>query len=338
MLRAIRREKTETTPIWLMRQAGRYQPEYRAIREKMSFIELCKRPETATEVTLLAVSQLGVDAAIIFADILLILEALGVGFEFTGDEGPRILEPVRQRTQVDAMPDKIDVEGTLGYVMEALRMTRAALAPEIALIGFAGAPFTLAAYIVEGGGSRSYARTKALMYSDEGLWRALMTKVSNAVFEYLLVQARSGAQVVQLFDSWVGALSVTDYRRYVLPYTKTIFDRLRGVIPTIHFGTGNPLLYPHMREAGGDVIGIDWRAPLGQTWSALDQQGAVGLMGNLDPVALLAPRDYLINAAKSVLDEAKGKAGHIFNLGHGVLPSTPFDNVKALVDAVHSYR
>lgn len=332
-LRACRREPTPYTPIWLMRQAGRYQPEYRALREKVSFVELCKTPALACEVTVKAVDQLGVDAAILFADILLILEPLGVGFEFTKGEGPHIEHTIRTRADVDRVADEIDAASSLGYVMETVRLVRRELASRaIPLIGFSGAPFTLASYAIEGGGSRDYRHTKELMYSDEGAWNALMEKLSRAIAGYLSAQIDAGAQAVQLFDSWVGALSADDYARYVQPHVRGIFEAIGDRVPAIHFGQGNPELYPAMRAAGGHVIGVDWRAPLGAMWGRL---GDVAIQGNLDPVSILAPREVMFERAKAVLDEAGGRPGHVFNLGHGVLQFSSVDQVKALVDYVH---
>jgi uroporphyrinogen decarboxylase len=330
-LRACRREPTSHTPIWLMRQAGRYQPEYRALREKHSFIEMCKRPEIAAEVTLLPIRQLGVDAAIIFADILLVLEPLGIGFEFTAGDGPRILEPIRDRKAIDAVAERIDPEASLGFVMEAIRLVRAELG-ETPLIGFAGAPFTLASYVIEGGGSKDYLQTKQLMFGDQSAWDVLMTKLTDAVIAYLKAQVVAGAQALQVFDSWIGALGPADYRRFVQPHMRRLFESLRGSVPLIHFGTGNPALYPLLAEAGGDVIGLDWRTDLAAQWEGL---GEVAVMGNLDPGSLLAPRAVLQQRAQAVLDAAGGKPGHIFNLGHGLFPSASVAQVKALVDYVH---
>ncbi|MBK8172405.1 MAG: uroporphyrinogen decarboxylase [Sandaracinaceae bacterium] len=332
-LKACRREPTSHTPIWIMRQAGRYQPEYRAIRSKVSFVELCKSPDLAAEVTILPVTQLGVDAAIIFADILLVLEPLGIGFEFTKDDGPSILRPIRESKDVDAVSSAIHAADSLHYVMESIKKTKAGLPKDIPLIGFAGAPFTLASYAIEGGGSKNYLHTKRMMYSDEGAWRALMQKLSAAIADYLNAQIQAGADAVQLFDSWVGALSPSDYVRYVAPFVRGIFDSLPKHIPAIHFGTGNPALYPHMKAAGGTVIGIDWRVDLGTTWRLLGDD--VAIMGNLDPVSLLAPKAVLAERAKDVLDSANGQPGHIFNLGHGVFPEVQVDQVRALVDFVH---
>jgi uroporphyrinogen decarboxylase len=331
-LRACRGQPTEYTPIWLMRQAGRYQKEYRDIRAKLSFIELCKNSELAAEVTLLPITQLGVDAAIIFADILLVLEPLGIGFEFGKDHGPKIHEPVRTAAAVDRVASEIDPEASLGYVLESIKKTRAALPPSVPLIGFSGAPFTLASYVIEGRGSKDYYETKRLMFSDEGAWNALMEKLSDAVTVYLNAQIRAGAQATQLFDSWVGALGPDEYRRFVMPHVKRIFSRLDPSVPHIHFGTGNSALYPLMKEAGGDVIGFDWRVDLGTQWDAI---GARSVMGNLDPALLLAPVDAMKREATRVLDSAGRRPGHVFNLGHGVMPEATVDQVKALVDHVH---
>ncbi|MET0389239.1 MAG: uroporphyrinogen decarboxylase [Polyangiales bacterium] len=331
-LRACRREPTAFTPIWLMRQAGRYQPEYRALRERFSFVEMCKQPDVAAEVTLLPVQQLGVDAAIIFADILLILEPLGIGFEFTKDDGPRIDKPVRNAADVDAVASAIDPEASLGYVLQAIRNVRSGLPSHVPLIGFAGAPFTLASYVIEGGGSRDYMHTKALMYGDSGAWNALMEKLRVALAAYLNAQVRAGAQALQVFDSWIGALSPSDYEHYVAPHMRKLFADLDKSVPVIHFGTGNPALYPLMKAAGGDVIGLDFRAELGPTWDAL---GDTAVMGNLDPYSLLAPLPELQKRIKHVLDGARGRPGHIFNLGHGIFPQASVDRARALVDYVH---
>lgn len=330
-LQACRREPTPYTPIWIMRQAGRYQPEYRALRERVSFIELCKTPELACEVTVRAVEQLGVDAGIIFADILLILEPLQIGFEFTDEQGPRIRNPVRRAAQVERIPERIDAASSLDYVMEAIRMTRREL--EVPLIGFAGAPFTLASYAIEGGGSKDYFETKKLMYGDEGLWNAFMVRLSTAIADYLNAQIEAGAQAVQLFDSWVGCLSPEDYRRYVLPHTRAIFEGLPRDTAAIHFGTGNPALYPAMREAGGDVIGIDWRISIDDAWSVLGD--GVGVQGNMDPAALLTSTEVMRARATEVLQSAAGRPGHIFNLGHGIMPQATVAQARALVDHVH---
>ncbi len=330
-LQACRAEPTSFTPIWLMRQAGRYQPEYRAIRSKVSFVELCKRSDLAAEVTLLPVTQLGVDAAILFADILLILEPLGIGFEFQGD-GPQIERPVRSSADIDRVAEQIDAAHSLGYVLETVRQVRAGLPKGTPLIGFAGAPFTLASYAIEGGGSKDYRHTKTLMYNDEGAWNALMHKLTSATIDYLNAQIKAGAQAIQVFDSWVGALCPADYLRYVQPHMKRLFGALDRSVPHIHFGTGTATLLSHQLEAGGDVIGFDWRVELGPTWEKL---GAKAVQGNLDPYVLLAPREEMKRRASAVLASAAGKPGHIFNLGHGIFPEASVDQVRALVDHVH---
>lgn len=330
-LDALAGKPTPYTPIWLMRQAGRYQPSYRAIREKVSFLELCKSPDLACQVTVDAVDQLGVDAAIIFADILLVLEPLNVGFSFEKGHGPKIHEPIRRAEQVDAIPETIDAVESLGYVMQAIRRARAAL--DVPLIGFAAAPFTLASYAIEGGGSKSYYEAKKLMFGDSGLWDTLMTKFADALALYVSAQIDAGAQAIQLFDSWVGALSPADYRKYVMPYTKRVFDAVQGRVPTLHFGTGNPELLVPMREAGGDVTGVDWRISLSEAWSRLGPEARV--MGNLEPAMLLAPIELMKQRASEVLAQADGRPGHVFNLGHGIMPQTTVDQVRTLVEHVH---
>lgn len=331
-MRACRREAVPYTPIWLMRQAGRYMPEYRDVRARMSFLELCKTPSLAAEVTVTAAERLGVDAAIIFADILLIIEPMGLQLEFSKGEGPVIHNPVRSAVDVKRLREVEDVDA-LGFVFEAIRETRSALRNDLPLIGFAGAPFTLASYIVEGGASKNYVHTKSLMYDDSSAWHAMMSLISRALIMYLNAQIEAGAQAVQLFDSWVGALGPDDYRQYVLPHTRNVIKGVASGTPVIHFGTGTAALLELMREAGGDVIGIDWRVRLDEAWERVGHD--VSVMGNLDPVALFANRDHLRAQAKSILQQAAGQPGHIFNLGHGILPETPVENVIALVDAVH---
>jgi uroporphyrinogen decarboxylase len=328
-LAACRREPVPFTPIWLMRQAGRYMPEYRAVREKLGFLELCKSPDAAAEVTVTAVELLGVDAAIIFADILLVLEPMGVGLEFTRGDGPAIARPVRTAADVDRLRE-VDV-AELAFVFEAVRRARAAL--RVPLIGFAGAPFTLASYLIEGGGSRTYARTKALVFGDPGAWRALMERLVRTVAAYLNAQIAAGAQAVQLFDSWVGCLAPADYRAHVLPHVRALIAALTPGIPVIHFGTDTAGLLEAMRAAGGDVIGIDWRVDLDAAWTRVGHDVAV--QGNLDPLALLAPIPEIRARAAAILGQAAGRPGHVFNLGHGIVPQTPVDHVRALVDAVH---
>jgi uroporphyrinogen decarboxylase len=315
-----------------MRQAGRYMSEYREVRARMSFLELCKTPSLAAEVTVTAAERLGVDAAIIFADILLIVEPIGIELEFAKGEGPTIHNPVRTSQDLDRLREVDDVD-SLGFVFEAIRQTRASLKPDLPLIGFSGAPFTLASYMIEGGGSRNYVHTKSLMYTDKGAWDALMSLISRALVKYLNAQISAGAQAVQLFDSWVGCLNDEDYREYVLPHTRSILSQLTPGTPVIHFGTGTGALLESMREAGGDVIGFDWRVRLDEAWKRIGHDRAA--MGNRDPVALFAGRDYVRAQAKKILEQAAGRPGHIFNLGHGILPETPVETVIDLVDTVH---
>lgn len=334
-MRACRREAVPYTPVWLMRQAGRYMREYREVREKTTFLELCKNPSLAAEVTVTAVERLGVDAAIIFADILLILEPLGIELEFAKGEGPVIHNPVRKPSDVDRVRELND-PNALEFVYEAITQTRSALKPDIPLIGFCGAPFTLASYMTEGGGSKNYVHTKRLMYDDAGAWHAMMALISRALVKYLNAQIAAGAQAVQLFDSWVGCLSPDDYREFVLPHTQSVIRGITPAIPVIHFGTGTAALLELMREAGGDVIGLDWRVRLDEAWQRIGHDVAV--MGNLDPVALFAKPEVIGAQAKRILEQADGRAGHIFNLGHGILPETPVENVIALVEMVHEFH
>jgi uroporphyrinogen decarboxylase len=308
--------------------------EYRAIRSQVSFLELCKRPDLATEVTVTAAERLGVDAAILFADILLILEPLGLDLEFAKGEGPVIHNPVRTAADVDRIPLLGDVS-SLGYVMEAVRLIRAALPPTMPLIGFAGAPFTLACYAIEGSGSRHYEQAKAFMYGDTGAWNALMHRLTEATVLYLNAQAGAGAQALQVFDSWVGALSPRDYARFVQPHMARLFARLDPSVPAIHFGTGTATLLELQRDAGGSVIGVDWRVELDQGWQRLGS--GVAVQGNLDPVVLLSTIKEIDSQARRILAQAGGRPGHIFNLGHGILPQTPVDNVRALIDIVHAH-
>ncbi|OGK81209.1 MAG: uroporphyrinogen decarboxylase [Candidatus Rokubacteria bacterium RBG_16_73_20] len=332
LLRAARREPVPYTPVWLMRQAGRYMPEYRALRERFGFLELCRNPEAAAEVTLQPVERLGVDAAILFADILLIVEPLGVGLEFERGEGPVIRRPVRTGADV-ARLRPIDVDAAVPFVFEAARRVRAALDGRVPLIGFAGAPFTVASYLVEGGASRDYAMTKRLMYEEPEAWHRLMTLLAEATARYLGGQIAAGAEAVQLFDSWVGALGPADYRAFVQPHVRALIRALPPGTPVIHFGTGTAALLPLMREAGGDVIGLDWRVDLDAGWAAVGHDVAV--QGNLDPAVLLARPAYIRERVKDVLDRAGGRPGHIFNLGHGVLQQTPPEHARALVEIVH---
>lgn len=331
-MKACRLEPTDVTPVWLMRQAGRYMAEYRDVRAKTTFLELCKNPQLCSEVMCTAVNKLGVDAAIIFSDLLPILEPMGLDLEFAKGEGPVIHNPVRDITDVDRVLELEEVD-SLHFVMETVSQTRADLPADMPLIGFAGSPFTLASYAIEGGSSRTYLHTKTLMYRDEGAWSELMNRLARSVTRYLTAQIHAGAQCVQLFDSWAGALSVADYRRYALPYTSQIIAGLPKGVPVINFATGNPCLLPLLAEGGGNVIGVDWRIPLDEAWKTIGYDR--GVQGNLEPLVLLSDRDTIRQRAKEVLDQAAGRPGHIFNLGHGVVQQTPVENAIALVDAVH---
>ena len=331
-LDACARRQTAFTPVWLMRQAGRYLPEYRAMRERHGFLELCKNPQAAADVTLHPVERLGVDAAILFADILLVLEPLGVGLEFTKGDGPRIARPVRSAADV-ARLGRADVDASVGFVFETVRLVRKALGERVPLIGFAGAPFTLASYLIEGGASREFLLTKRFMRAERDAWHAMLERLAVITADYLNGQIAAGAQAVQLFDSWVGTLSPADYREFVLPHTRAVIERLNRDVPVIHFGVGTATLLPIMKEAGGDVIGLDWRVELGPAWERLGFDVAV--QGNLDPAVLLSDTAEIRRAATAILDGAARRPGHIFNLGHGVYQETPVENVKALVDIVH---
>jgi len=333
-LKACRREPTPYTPIWLMRQAGRYMQEYRDLRAKVSFLELCKNPELAAEVAVHAAERLGVDAAILFADILLILEPIGLELEFVAGDGPVLHNRLLDGSDVDRLKE-VKPEESLSFVFEAVKKTRAELDPEIPLIGFSGAPFTLASYMIEGGASRDFRHTKSFMYRDPGAWNALMELLGRSVAKYLNGQIVAGAQSVQIFDSWVGCLNVCDYQEFVLPHMRRLIQEITPGYPVIHFGTGTAALLTSMRDAGGDVIGLDFRVNLGKTW---DKLGDLSVQGNLDPCVLFADRDFIGKKAWEILDQAKGRPGHIFNLGHGIMPSTPVDNVIALVDYVHGYK
>jgi uroporphyrinogen decarboxylase len=332
-LRACRREPVDATPVWFMRQAGRYMAEYRAIREKYSLLEICSQPELAAKVTIQPVHALGVDAAILFADILLPVIPLGLGLEFSKGEGPVIGKPVRTLSDLAALRP-VDAESDLGYVMEAIRILRREL--DVPLIGFCGGPFTVASYMIEGGSSREFLKTKTMMYSAPEVWRALMDKLSKVLVDYLVAQIRAGAQAVQVFDSWVGSLSPQDYESFVLPYSQKVLTAARAEnVPVIHFGTNTTTLLPLMKRAGGDVIGLDWRIPLDDGWALLG--GDIAVQGNLDPALLFAPLPEIKKRVHDILRRAEGRRGHIFNLGHGILQHTPVENVKAVVDMVHEF-
>ena len=329
---ACRREPTSFTPVWLMRQAGRYMEEYRKLRAQHGFLELCKKPDLATEITVTPVEKLNVDAAILFADILLILEPLGVGLEYSKGDGPVIHRPVRSGKDVDGLID-FKVESELSYVYESIKKIRKELKNKVPLIGFAGAPFTLASYLIEGSGSRNYVHTKKLFYGAPEAWKRLMERLARLIGEYLNCQIAAGAQAVQIFDSWAGCLTPSDYEQFVQPYTKAVIDAVTPGVPVINFSTGTSGSLKQMRAAGGDVIGLDWRVNLDEGWATVGHDVAV--QGNLDPVALFAAPKEIKNRVAEILRRAGGRPGHIFNLGHGVLPETPVDHVIAMVDAVH---
>ena len=334
-VKACKAQPVDRTPVWFMRQAGRYMPEYRAVRKQYSLIEICKKPEIAAEVTVTAAEALAVDAAIIFADLLLPLEVMGLPFHFSAGEGPVIEKPVRRKEDVARL--RTDRAGDLGYVSQAVRLVCKHFGNRLPVIGFCGAPFTLASYMIEGGASRNYVHTKKMMYSSSALWDELMCKLVAVVSEYAAEQVQAGADIIQIFDSWVGCLSAEDYRRYVLPRTTELVRAVqKSGVPVIYFGTDSATLLPSMKETAAEVIGLDWRIPLDEGWRSLGFRGAV--QGNLDPVLLFAEWRELKSRAEDVLHRAGGRPGHIFNLGHGILPETPVENVKALAKFVQEYR
>jgi uroporphyrinogen decarboxylase len=333
-LKACRREKTERTPIWLMRQAGRYMKEYRELRAKVSFLELCKNSDLASEVTVDAAHRLDVDAAIIFSDILIIVEPLGFQLSYEKNEGPEIANPFRGVADLKRL-SPVDPEASMSFVFEAIRKTRRALKPNIPLIGFCGAPFTVASYAIEGKGSKNFSITKALMYKEPAAWHSFLEKITDASILYLNAQIAAGAQAVQIFDSWVGCLSPEDFRAYVLPHTRRLIKNIAPGVPVISFGTQTSGFLPLLRQAGGDVIGVDWRIELDEAW---DMLGDVAIQGNLDPQILLSDKTIITAHAERILAQAAGRPGHIFNLGHGVLPATPLENVMHLIDVVKKYR
>jgi len=325
----------DRTPVWFMRQAGRYMPEYRAVRKEHSLLDICKKPALAAEVTITAAEILGVDAAIIFADLLLPLEVMGLPFHFSAGEGPVIEKPVR--TKQDIAQLRTDRASELGYVSEAVALVAKHFADRVPVIGFCGAPFTLASYMIEGGGSRNYVHAKKMMYNAPNDWDTLMAKLVDVTVAYAAEQVRAGADVIQIFDSWVGCLSVEDYRLYVLEHVRRMVEQLRRAgAPIIYFGTDSATLLPAMRSSGADVIGLDWRMPLNEGWNRLEYECAV--QGNLDPVLLFADWKELRARAADILERADGRPGHIFNLGHGILPETPVENVKNLARFVQEYQ
>jgi len=334
-LDACRRRPTDVRPVWFMRQAGRYMKQYREIRAKASILEICKRPDLAAQVTLQPVEILDVDAAIIFADLLLPVEPMGLKLKFVAGEGPVIGNPVRTSDDVDSL--SISNTDELGYVGEAIQLVVRQLAGRVPVIGFVGAPFTLASYMIEGGPSKSFIRTKAMMYRDETLWRRLMGKLVDVLGPFAIAQVTAGARAIQVFDSWVGALGPDDYVRFVAPYSRALIERIRAAgVPVIHFGTGAAGFFRELHAAGGDVMGVDWRINIDQAWMDISYRSAI--QGNLDPVALFAPLPELRAKVHELLKRTGTRPGHIFNLGHGILPETPVENVKAVVEMVREFR
>jgi uroporphyrinogen decarboxylase len=326
----------DRTPVWFMRQAGRYMAEYREIRARHSLLDICRSPELATIVTLQPLRRIDLDAAILFSDLLLPLEPMGIPFDFVRGEGPAIENPLRSEADIDRLKC-FEPREALSHVLAAIKMIRSQLDGDVPLIGFGGAPFTLASYAIEGGHSNNFALTKALMYGNPRAWHRLCDMLASIIGEYMKAQIEAGVQAVQIFDSWVGALNSSDYREFVMPHTRKIFAAIEGMgVPTIHFGTGTAAILHDMREAGGDVIGADWRIPLDEAWERIGHDRAI--QGNLDPTLLLAPLDRMLAGADAVLERAAGRPGHIFNLGHGILPTTPVEHVQALAQHVHRHH
>jgi uroporphyrinogen decarboxylase len=332
-LKACRREPVDATPVWFMRQAGRYMSEYRALRERHSLLEICRTPDLATEVTLQPIRRIEVDAAILFSDLLLPLEPMGLPFDFVKGEGPQIERPISSAADIDALRT-FDPREQLSHVLEAIKQIKRELASRVPLIGFAGAPFTLASYAIEGGHSSNFAKTKALMYGHPDAWHQLCEKFASVVSDFLCAQIDAGVDAVQVFDSWVGALGPADYHEFALPHSQRIFKAIEGRVPTIHFGTGTATTLDLLREAGGDVIGADWRIPIDTAWERIGFDRAV--QGNLDPTLLLGPMQRMFAQTEDILERVNGRPGHIFNLGHGILPSTPVEHVQRLAQYVHS--
>jgi uroporphyrinogen decarboxylase len=334
-LDACRRRPTDVRPVWFMRQAGRYMKQYREIRAKAGILEICKRPDLAAQVTLQPVEILDVDAAIIFADILLPVEPMGLKLKFLPGEGPHIDNPVRTSSDVDSL--SISNTDDLAYVSEAIQLVVRQLSGRVPVVGFVGAPFTLASYMIEGGPSKNFLRTKQMMYKDETLWRRLMGKLVDVLGPFGIAQVAAGARAIQVFDSWVGALGPDDYVRYVAPYSRALIERLRSAsVPVIHFGTGAAGFFRELHAAGGDVMGVDWRINIDQAWMDISYRSAV--QGNLDPAVLLAPLPELRMRVHELLKRTGTRPGHIFNLGHGILPETPVENVKACVEIVRDFK
>jgi uroporphyrinogen decarboxylase len=332
-LKACRREPVDATPVWFMRQAGRYMAEYRALRERHTLLEICRQPDLATEVTLQPVRRIDVDAAIIFSDLLLPLEPMGLPFDFVKGEGPQIETPIGSAADIDRLRS-FEPRESLAHVLEAIRQVQRELGGRVPLIGFAGAPFTLASYAIEGGHSNNFAKTKSLMYGDPDAWHRLCARLADVVADYLKAQIEAGVDAVQVFDSWVGTLNAEDYREFALPHTRRIFDAVKGLVPSIHFGTGTATILEHMREAGGDVVGADWRIKIDEAWDRIGRDRAI--QGNLDPTLLLGPMSRMLRETDDILRRVGSRPGHIFNLGHGILPSTPVEHVQVLAQHVHS--
>jgi uroporphyrinogen decarboxylase len=334
-LEACRRRPTDVRPVWFMRQAGRYMKQYRDLRSKHGILEICKRPDLAAQVTLQPVEILDVDAAIIFADLLLPVEPMGLKLSFAAGEGPVIANPVRTANDVDSL--SISNTDDLGYVGESIQLVAKALAGRVPVIGFVGAPFTMASYMIEGGPSRNFLRTKQMMYRDETLWRRLMGKLVDVLGSFAVLQVAAGARIIQVFDSWVGALGPDDYVRFVAPYSRALIERIRSAsVPVIHFGTGASGFFRELHAAGGDVMGVDWRVSIDQAWMDISYRSAV--QGNLDPAILFAPLPELRTRIHELLKRTGSRPGHIFNLGHGILPETPVENVKACVEIVREFK
>lgn len=332
-LRACRREPVDRTPVWFMRQAGRSHPKYRALRDRYSVLDICRNPAMCAEITLQPVDDLGVDAAILFADITLPLGGMGVAFDLKEGVGPQIDQPVRTADAL-ARLRPFEIDGTIASVLEAVRLIRKD--SPVPCIGFAGGPFTLASYLIEGGPSRDFVHTKTVMYQDPRLWNRIMELLTDATIRYLGAQVEAGVHAVQLFDSWIGCLTPADYRDSVASYTRAVFSALAATgVPTIHFGTATAGLLPQMADAGGDVIGVDWRVELGDAWARIGYHR--GIQGNLDPAVLLGPLEVVKQHARMVMEQAGGRPGHIFNLGHGVHPDTPREHLRWLVNLVHEY-
>ncbi|MDQ6706477.1 MAG: uroporphyrinogen decarboxylase [Acidobacteriota bacterium] len=334
-LDACKRRPTDVRPVWFMRQAGRYMRQYRDIRSRHGILEICKRPDLAATVTLQPVEILDVDAAIIFADLLLPVEPMGLKLRYATGEGPVIDNPVRTSDDIDSLSTTNTDD--LGYVGEAIQQAVRALAGRVPLIGFVGAPFTMASYMIEGGASRNFIRTKKMMYSDETMWRRLMGKIVDVIAPFAISQVASGARAIQVFDSWVGALGADDYVRFAAPYSRALIERIRSSgVPVIHFGTGASGFFRELHAAGGDVMGVDWRMNIDQAWMDISYRSAI--QGNLDPVALFAPLPELKMKVTELLKRTGARPGHIVNLGHGILPETPVDNVKAVVQMVREFK